>query len=187
MIVYHNFLVDVSRYAELGKANDFPELDCCPMCQAKNWLKRHGFYERNAIDAKAATYRIIICRLICPDCGRTVSILPTFLLPYFQHTIDFIICILLAYWTTRQSLCTRPLRWFYAKRVYGKLTEIMLFFREEGNHQVLPEEPNEKAIKLLQMIQALGKAAFVRRWWRHRISSFMAHSLYHGTRVAKTE
>jgi len=51
----------------------------------------------------------------------------------------------------------------------------------------LPKEPKEKAIKLLRMIQALGKATFVRRWWGHRINSFMAHSLYHGARVAKTE
>lgn len=186
MIFYHNFLVNVSRYTELGKANDFPELDCCPMCRARNRLQRHGFYERNAIEADAS-YRITICRLICPDCRKTVSILPTFLLPYFQHTMDFIIHILLAFWITCSSLCTRQLRRFYEKRAFGKQTELTLFLREEGNHQVLPKEPKEKAIKLLQMIQALGKATFVRKWWRHRISSLMAHSLYHGARVVKTE
>jgi len=74
MMYYHNFLVDVSRYAELGKDNDFPELDCCPMCRARNRLQRHGFYERNAIETEASTYRVTICRLICPDCKKTVSI-----------------------------------------------------------------------------------------------------------------
>ncbi|MEB3104136.1 DUF6431 domain-containing protein, partial [Ferviditalea candida] len=88
------------------------------MCRARNRLQRHGFYERNAIEADAS-YRITICRLICPDCRKTVSILPTFLLPYFQHTMDFIIHILLAFWITRSSLCTRQLRRFYEKRAYG--------------------------------------------------------------------
>lgn len=187
MIFYHNFLVDVPRYVELGRDNDFPELDCCPMCRARNRLQRHGFYERNAIDSESAIYRIIICRLICPDCRKTISILPTFLLPYFQHTMDFMLRILLAFWMTQIPLCTRQLRRFYETRVYGKRTEMELFIREEGYNEILPKEPKEKAIKLLQMIQALGKATFVRRWWRHRISSFMAHSLYHGARVAKTE
>lgn len=186
MIYYHNFSVDVTRYAKLGKANEFPELDFCPVCRVKKRLKRHGFYERNAIESEAESYRIPICRLICPDCGKTISILPTFLLPYFQHTIDFIICILLTSWIAYRLLCTRQLRRFYEKRAYGKLTEIELFIREKENRKVLPDAPKEKAIKMLQMIQALGKATFVRRWWRHRISSFMAHSLYHGARVVKT-
>lgn len=186
MIRYHNFLVDLPRYAELGRANEFPELDCCPMCRAKNRLQRHGFYERTAIEGEEEVYRIPICRLICPDCRKTVSILPSFLLPYFQHTMDFIIRILLAFWMACSPLCTRQLRRFYEKRAYGKQTEMALFFLEEGNWEVPPDTSKEKAIKMLQMIQALGKATFVRRWWRHRISSFMAHSFYHGARVAKT-
>lgn len=58
MIYYHNFLVDLPRYAELGRANEFPELDCCPMCRAKNRLQRHGFYERTAIEGEDEVYRI---------------------------------------------------------------------------------------------------------------------------------
>ena len=186
MIYYHDFIIDVPRYAELGKENDFPNLNCCPICRAKNQLQRHGFYERNAMEEEMA-YRIPICRLLCPDCGKTLSILPTFLLPYFQHTMSYVIRILLTFWKTSTLLCTRQLRRFYEKRVYGKQTEMELFFREEGERIVLPGTGKEKAIKMLQMIQALGKATFVRRWWRHRVTSFMAASLYHGTRVVKTE
>ncbi|CAM4026533.1 DUF6431 domain-containing protein [Paenibacillus alkaliterrae] len=186
MIYYHEFLIDLPRYAELGKENDFPDIDCCPICRAKNRLQRHGFYERNALEEEM-TYRIPICRLLCPDCGKTVSILPTFLLPYFQYTMACIIRILLTYWMTSSLFVARQLRRFYEKRVYGKQTEIELFFREEGEQILLPSAGKEKAIKMLQMIQALGKATFVRRWWRHRVNSFMAASLYHGSRVAKTE
>lgn len=186
MVYYHDFLVELPRYAALGKFNNFPSLDCCPICRAKNRLQRHGFYERNAV-VEECSFRIPICRLLCPDCGKTVSILPMFLLPYFQYTIDFILRILLAFRMISGCLCKRQLRRFYEKRAYGKLTEMELFFREEGGLGVLPITRKEKAIKMIQMIQALGKATFVRRWWRHRISSFMAAPLYHGTRVAKTE
>lgn len=186
MIYYHEFLIDLPRYAALGKKNDFPDIDRCPICRAKNRLQRHGFYERNALEEEAG-YRIPICRLRCPDCGKTVSILPTFLLPYFQHTIAYIIRILLTFWMTSTLLCNRQLRRFYEKRAKGKQTEMELFFREEGEQIVLPGTGKEKTIKMLQMIQALGKATFVRRWWRHRVNSFMAASLYHGARVAKTE
>jgi hypothetical protein len=186
-VIYpHHFPEDLPRYAALGKANEFPNLDCCPICRAKNRLLRHGFYERNAIEHHES-YRIPICRLRCPDCGKTVSILPTFLLPYFQHTMAFILHILLTFWLTWGLLVSRQLRRFYEKRVYGKQTEMELFFREEGHRERFPNERKEKAITLLQMIQALGKATFVRRWWRHQVNSFMAASLYHGTRVAKTE
>jgi hypothetical protein len=101
----------------------------------------------------------------------------------------YIIRILLAFWMTSAFLCSRQLRRFYEKRVEGKQTEMELFFQEEGVQTVLPSEGKQKAIKLLQMIQALGKATFVsvRRWWGHRVTSFMAAPLYHGARVAKTE
>jgi hypothetical protein len=186
MIHYHDFLIDLPHYVALGRGNDFPDVGCCPICRAKNRLLRHGFYERHAIDENGS-YRIPICRLRCPDCEKTVSILPTFLLPYFQHAMDYIICILLAFLLTSCQLVPRQLRRFYELRMYGKQMELELFFREEGNRESIPTERKEKAIMLLQMIQALGKATFVRRWWSHQVSSFMAASLYHGARVAKTE
>ncbi|WP_373233430.1 DUF6431 domain-containing protein [Cohnella sp.] len=167
-------------------ANEFPDLACCPICRAHKRLLRHGFYDRNAID-EAESYRIPICRLFCTDCGKTVSILPTFLLPYFQHAMEYIISILLTYWQTSVCFCSRQLRRWYERRMYGKMTEIELFFRLEGDPSIWPMERKERAINMLTMIQALGKATFARRWWRHQMSSFMAASLYHGARVAKTE
>lgn len=185
MIYYHDFLATVPQYSEKGRANDFPDVECCPNCRAKNRLLRHGFYERNAVEMDVV-YRIPICRLRCPDCGKTISLFPIFLLPYFQHTTDTIIRILLDFWISCILICTRQLRRFYEKRLLGKLTDLELFFREEGKHDAFPEKGIEKATKLLQMILALGKAPFVRRWWGHRIHSFMAASVYHGTRVANT-
>ena len=185
MIYYHDFLGDLSGYAANGRDNDFPELQCCPNCRARNRLLRHGFYERNAIDGEAV-FRIPICRLLCPDCEKTVSILPTFLLPYFQHTRRFILNILLSWWISCICLCSRQLRGFYEKRGERKQNEIALFFRSEGIEAVFPEKRVEKAIYLFQMIQAMEEATFVRRWWQHRMNSFMAAVDYRGARVAPT-
>lgn len=182
MIIPHHFPVTLETYAERGRANDFPEFDCCPLCRAKKRLQRHGFYDRNAIE-EAVYYRITICRLKCSVCGKTFSILPDFLLPYFQHTLTFILQILLSVWLLGMCLCSRQLRRFYEKRCYGKLTEMALFFRKMRYSDPFPQERKKKAIALLQMIQALERASFARRWWGHSITSLLAHSVYHGSRV----
>ncbi len=182
MICPHHFPITLEVYARRGKANDFPIIECCPSCRAKNRLLRHGFYERNAMDDEVC-YRILICRLKCPDCGKTFSILPDFLLPYFQHTLAFMIRILLRIWLGGTRLCSRQLGRFYEKRYYGKLVEIEQFFRKMGYLESLPQENKKKAIALLQMISSLERATFVRRWWSHLVTSLLAHSLYHGSRV----
>jgi len=50
-----------------------------------------------------------------------------------------------------------------------------MFFRDEGFKDALPKDPKEKAIKLLRMILALGKATFLRRYTGHFSHNFMAH------------
>jgi hypothetical protein len=60
LICNHEFQIDLLRYAALGKKNDFPEIDCCPICRARNRLQRHGFYEHNALEEELG-FRIPIC------------------------------------------------------------------------------------------------------------------------------
>jgi hypothetical protein len=50
-----------------------------------------------------------------------------------------------------------------------------MFFRDDGFKGTLPKDPKEKATKLLRMILALGKAAFLRRYRGHFSYNFMAH------------
>jgi len=49
-----------------------------------------------------------------------------------------------------------------------------MFFRSMGFRGKLPNKPKEKAIKLLEMIQAFGEATFVRRSKGHFKTNFMA-------------
>lgn len=163
MVHYHDFLVELPRYAALGKANDFPTLNCCPICRAKNRLQRHGFYERNVI-SEECSFRIPICRLLCPDCGRTVSILPMFVLPYFQYTVDIILRILLAFWMTC-GLCTRQQRRFYESCIWevngnGAVLSRGRFFGDAADytqgksHKDDPDDPSFGESNLPQKVVA---------------------------------
>lgn len=54
----------------------------CPACPGKR-LHRHDQYRRSAV-TRSAVHRIAVRRWHCPQCGRTVSVLPDFLVPYGQ-------------------------------------------------------------------------------------------------------
>ncbi len=89
MIQFHDFGIDVQTYADRGKENDFPLVKHCPHCQSPRALYRHGCYERYALTAEGE-YRLWIARYRCRECRKTVSVLPSFLLPYFQYTLSVI-------------------------------------------------------------------------------------------------
>jgi transposase-like protein len=173
LFIYHDFGISVKEYEAIGKNNAFPEVDQCPHCKGRTRLYRHGFYFRNAIDANQ--YRIPICRLKCPSCNKTLSILPTFLLSYFQYTVDVILEKLNCSIVKGKVEGYHQLVLFYRKRFLKRLTQVEMFFRDDGFKGILPKEPKEKAIKLLEMILALGKATFVKRYRGHFSYNFMAN------------
>ena len=172
MIVPFETEQSLDQYAELGKKNDFPEVERCPGCRGVVRLKRHGFYWRNAIEEERE-YRIPICRLKCPSCEKTVSLLPSFLLPYFQHTLQQVVT------EVHRSLVdtirrSRQRVEFYRRRYLKQLKQVEMFFRAEGCRKRLPDNTKEKAIKLMEMIRALGEATFVKKAKGHFTTNFMA-------------
>ena len=54
----------------------------CPHCHATNALKALGYYSRNVTSPKRGVLRICVRRFRCCECGKTVSILPSFAQPY---------------------------------------------------------------------------------------------------------
>lgn len=62
----------------------------CPCCGYKGMLHHHGHYQRNVI-ATHQHFVINIQRFICPSCGKTYSLLPSFLIPYFIYSFDVIL------------------------------------------------------------------------------------------------
>ncbi|WP_198006914.1 DUF6431 domain-containing protein [Desulforamulus reducens] len=90
MLLIIDFKLNAEEYANRGTQNDFPQIDRCPHCKGLVTLQRHGFYWRNAIEGESL-YHIPICRLKCPSCKKTVSLLPDFLIPYYQYTLDTVL------------------------------------------------------------------------------------------------
>lgn len=89
MIQITSFSYSIERYNELGKNNAIQAKSGCECCGYKGKLHRHGYYYRNAI-TQDLEYRIPILRFKCPICNKTYSALPSFLIPYYQYTFDFI-------------------------------------------------------------------------------------------------
>jgi transposase-like protein len=173
MIIIYDFNQTLESYVEQGIHNCFPEMEECPQCRAKTRLKRHGFYHRHAVE-EGATYRISICRFKCPSCGKTLSLLPDFLLPYFQHTLHTVISRIEEKLINKKNQGVRQLIQFYYKRFINQITNIEMFFRDRGWRGESPPYIKEKAIRLLEMICALGKATFVRKSRGHFRNNFMA-------------
>jgi len=167
-----DFHLSLEQYAKRGKKNDFPRVEKCPHCRGVVQLRRHGFFWRNALE-RSKQFRIPICRLKCPSCKNTVSLMPDFLLPYFQYTLSAILERLRAGLGGKIIGCYQ-LAQFYRKRFLEQLKQVEMFFRDEGFRGVLPRDIKAKAIKLLEMILALGKATFLRRSTGHFTSNFMA-------------
>lgn len=115
------FEVDVSPrdYARQGMNFNFPTPNACPNpeCLIPIPPKKHGFYERNSL---GFCYRgkIIIRRYYCPCCGKTISYLPSFCLPYFQYTLAVIFQVLVEHLIAAMSY-NRIIQKF--KRKHNKL------------------------------------------------------------------
>jgi hypothetical protein len=103
-----NIFMSYSNPEDFSKANEnlFPE---APMrctfydCLMPIKMKKHGFYKRYVISDGYTGY-VYIRRYICPCCRRTISFLPSFLIPYFQYAFPYILSFLRGYFKTDQSL-----------------------------------------------------------------------------------
>ncbi|MCL4532516.1 MAG: DUF6431 domain-containing protein [Actinobacteria bacterium] len=84
MVIVAELGLDVQHYAQ-----QFPRLRIsrpriCPHCEALGRLVGHGSYPRNAVDPRRSI-PIRIKRFLCPVCGKTVSVLPSFCLPWRHY------------------------------------------------------------------------------------------------------
>ncbi|SDI89420.1 DUF6431 domain-containing protein [Natribacillus halophilus] len=172
MILFHDFGADLKTYAEKGPANDFPTFHSCPACSSINTLHRHGFYWRYGITEEGAEY-IPICRLRCPSCKKTFSILPDFLIPYYQHTLHTVVDRIATVLQKEKGSGFRQLVAFYKRRFLKHLKWLHSFFTDHGVSVSFPCE-NKNATKYLTMIRDFGESTFLRRSKGHLSSYFMA-------------
>lgn len=172
MILFHNFGVALITYAEKGLDNDFPTYHSCPNCSSINTLHRHGFYRRYGI-TEEVTDVIPICRQQCPSCKKTFSILPDFLIPYYQHTLHTVLDQVENVLKKKKSWILRQLIAFYLRRFYYFLIWLHSFFMDQGIPVPFQCE-NKNATKYLTMIRDFGESTFFRRSKGHLSSYFMA-------------
>lgn len=173
MQIIHNFKTSLQQYIRLGKNNDFPPVNTCPLCKAQKNLEGHGFYSRNAVRGKKYN-KVTIKRLHCSCCKRTFSILPSFLHPRFQYTIDYMLLLLKDIFIERKRLGYYQLRQFYKRRFLKNLNRLQIFFRDQGYKLKSPNCPKEKAIKLFEMIVEITDQPFSQRFHVHFGTAFMA-------------
>lgn len=184
VIRFHDFQVDVQTYAQRGKQNDFPLLKRCPHCQAKRPLYRHGYYERNAVTSHQS-YRIWIARYRCPECRRTVAVLPSFLLPYFQYTLPTIWRVVKERLglTPKRGMEEAPLLptdegvLFYVRRLFRNLNHLHWFFAERWR-KIGPAiaQARERALWWIQTMEEIDLFFVIQEIWEHRSTHLFART-----------
>ena len=166
-------MVDVEmspkEYAERYEEIEWPVLEVCPVCRAHARLQGHGWYGRNALPSRETELVVMIHRLLCPVCRRTVSLLPSFLLPCFQHTARFVVESLLG-----KVRSYRELLKFHWRRFLGNANRVLAFLRDLGMRECLPDGEKERAMKLLGSIEASGLERFSMLFHRLNRRGFMA-------------
>lgn len=170
--------VSLKEYAKDRNSAIFPIILKCPICGAEIKLCRHGFYSRNVITSRRE-YCIDICRYFCRSCRRTISLLPIFLLPYFQQDRQSILKSLRDYFTHGTIWPYRQIAGWYRQRFLRNLAAIIGALREERLLYRVPDDKNEKAIKVIdRLIASPARVMTINGHFTNRILyNFMAYSL----------
>ena len=172
MQIIYNFEITIEEYVKKEKNNKFPQLKKCPHCG--DHLIKHGFYTRFII-TQFNTYVVFIRRYRCKHCNHTVSILPSFLLPHFQRSLNSIFQSIKAYLLGKiYNLYKRQVH-FYCQRFINNIPGLISFFRI-FNHSYLSfaKSKNKKATKLIKMISDYPVPTFSQRFFNHFNLCFMA-------------
>jgi len=174
MIISHDFGHGLEEYEAMGKDNDFPIFDRCPNCNciSQGNVHRNGYYWRYGINEDDALY-IPICRFICLACKVNISILPNFLIPYFQPTLSTIVERVHSFLEGKKSKEDRQHLSQLTKRFYHRLHWIHSFFADIGFELGFTGDLKKEAQKYMKMIHDIGISTFFRRSWGHLSSYFM--------------
>ncbi len=84
VLIVAEFGPDVQHYARQFAHLIIPRPRNCPLCTASDRLVGHGSYPRVAVDHHEAI-PIRVKRFLCAACRKTISVLPTFCLPWRHY------------------------------------------------------------------------------------------------------
>jgi hypothetical protein len=109
MVIVLDWDDDVQRYlAEFGDLV-FPQPSVCPQCTTPGRVIGHGSYGRTVTEP-SRTIPIRVKRLLCTACRHTLSLLPSFCLPwrhYATATIQAVLHLRVAAQTSWRAIGTR--------------------------------------------------------------------------------
>ena len=170
--------ISLAAYARNRYCANFPLITKCPICGAEIKLYRHGFYSRNVV-TRRREYRVDICRYLCRSCRGTVSLLPAFLLPYFQQTRMSILQSLKSSFSRGLLSPYRQLAVFYRQRLLRNLPAIINALREKRLLYHISDDEKERAIKVIgRLANTPPRAMTSKGHYANRILyNFMANSL----------
>ena len=90
-----------------------PQLETCPVCEAKGACHIHDYYGRNIIDFRyghPVKDDLCIMRLFCDSCEHAHAILPDIIIPYSSYGLFFILRVLAEFFShlhTVEQICER--------------------------------------------------------------------------------
>lgn len=176
MQIIYEFKISQKEYIERGKNNDFPELKCCPCCKNKQSTShpRHGFYWRYVV-TDVSSELIPIVRFKCFSCGKTISLLPDFLVPHFQHSLSTLVKRINQLLEDKKSCGSRQLQAFHLNRYLKFVPWIHSFFVDTGCICTFSSDGKKEAKKYMKMILDFGESLFLRKSHRHLSLSFLAN------------
>jgi len=91
-----NSLQEPYEYVDKHGAGEYPDAPGkCPHkdCGIPVVMSKNGYYRRYII-TRVFAGRIRIRRYKCLKCGHTVSMLPSFCLPYYTYGVEIIVCLM---------------------------------------------------------------------------------------------
>ncbi len=177
MPIFHSFDLSPAQYRKQFKSLDIPRPICCPFCKSTHCFHRHGTYWRYVLGVRQEQQYVPVPRFLCRLCRHTISILPAFVISFFQYSVPMILSALRNWFTRTGDGPNVPLAClrFWRKRFFVNLSRIELFFRSRGYLQFIPQDLKEKAIKLLCMVSTFPKAeTFSQTFHDHCKRHFMA-------------
>ena len=138
----------------------------CPKCRSTK-LIYYGSYERYVI-ARKKELKIRIKRVFCKECASTHSIIPSFILPYYQYELSYINMVLFLAKVRKQKKryleyvfkITRQLIRKWEKRYEEHYVYLTTTYKEEKEEEIfylLRQAKNLKKYELENKMRYMSK------------------------------
>jgi len=132
MQIMTQFSMSPQQYIMRFKSLRMERPEKCPQFGIPHSFYGHGCYWRNVLSDDYEG-RIPVARFCCKVCALTVFLLPSFVLPYFQYSLKFILTVLsLIFSEIKSGFGMTALFRFYRHRFFLNLTRFEMFLHDQG-------------------------------------------------------